>query len=318
MDEKTDGKNLVHKSVLLEESIHLLNLSPGKKIIDATFGGGGHSRSILEAIGPGGKLLAIDWDRENLEKMSGSFGKYGESFVPVWGNFSHVAKLASATNFPIPVDGILLDLGFSSLQMDDRTRGFSFQSDSKLDMRGDRTRPLSAWDVVNFYKVDELSRIFRSFGEERKAFVIAKAIVEYRKEKPIDTALELSALVERTVGGRKGSRIHPATRIFQAIRIEVNGELDNLERVLEASIDLLAVGGRLVVISFHSLEDRIVKNFFKKHSVSCVCPPRFPICRCGQRKNLEIITKKPVVPTGEEVDINRRSRSAKLRAAERI
>jgi 16S rRNA (cytosine1402-N4)-methyltransferase len=283
---------------MVKEAMKVLNPIPGGTYVDATIGPGGHSEAILTLIGTGGKLIGVDRDSEALkiveEKLS------DKRVILRKGNFSEMENLLNEEGIT-EVDGILLDLGISMVQMKDIERGLSFISNKRLDMRMDREQPLSAWDVVNRYPVKELERIFREFGEERLSRKIAEAIVRERRIRPIDTCSALSEIVERVYGGR--GRVHPATKTFQALRIEVNKELEELQKGLNSSIRIMKTGGRLCVISYHSLEDRIVKHF---------------IARSSKEGSLRVITKKPLTPGSEEIRSNPSSRSAKLRAAERI
>lgn len=289
---------IMHLPVMVKEAIMVLNPISGGTYVDATIGPGGHSEAILKLIDTGGKLIGIDRDNEALriaqERLS------DKRAILRKGNFSDMENLLNKEGIT-EVDGILFDLGISMVQMKDIERGLSFISDKRLDMRMDREQPLSARDVVNRYPVKELERIFREFGEERLSRKIAEAIVRERRIKPIDTCSALSEIVER-VYGRRG-RVHPATKTFQALRIEVNRELEELRKGLDSSVKILKKGGRLCVISYHSLEDRIAKHF---------------IARSSKDGFLRVITKKPVTPGHEEIRSNPSSRSAKLRAAERI
>lgn len=306
-----------HQPVMLAEAIDHLQVRPGGRYIDATFGGGGHSRAILEASAPDGRVLALDADPEAIRRSAPLADAYADRFVIRQGNFSQIATLARAAGFDA-VDGVLMDLGFSSFQIDDPRRGFSFQAAGPLDMRFDPTAPLSAREIVNTWPEEELVQILFDYGEESRARRIARAIVTARRERPIETTDELAALVERAVGGRRGRAIHPATKTFQALRIAVNRELEVLEQGLNGALDLLAPGGRLVVIAFHSLEDRMVKQFFRTEATDCICPPKTPICVCGHQARLRIVTSKAVQPSETERAFNPRSRSARLRAAERL
>jgi 16S rRNA (cytosine1402-N4)-methyltransferase len=283
---------------MVKEAMKVLNPIPGGIYVDATIGPGGHSEAILTLIGAGGKLIGIDRDNEALRIVQKKLSD--KRVILRKGNFSDMENLLNKDGIT-EVDGILFDLGISMVQMKDTERGLSFISDKRLDMRMDREQPLSAWDVVNRYPVKELERIFREFGEERLSRKIAEAIVRERRIRPIDTCSALSEIVER-VYGRRG-RVHPATKTFQALRIEVNKELEELQKGLDSSIRIMKKGGRLCVISYHSLEDRIVKHF---------------IARSSKEGSLRVITKKPLTPKSEEIRSNPSSRSAKLRAAERI
>lgn len=306
--------DLTHTPVLLEETLDLLNLEANKKVIDGTLGLGGHSEAILKKIGPKGRLMAFDQDGKNLEAAKKRLKKYEKQITFIHSNFEHLAENASEHHFQ--PDAILLDLGLSSPHIDDPQRGFSFMKEGPLDMRFDKRQTLTAEKVVNSYSEKDLADIIFHYGEERRSRPIARAIVQARKVAPIKTTTQLAEIIAKTVRGK--SRIHPATQTFQALRIYVNRELEVLEKVLEDAVKLLKKGGRLVVISYHSLEDRIVKNFFRDQTKNCICPKELPICQCNFEKTLYILTRKPIIPTGIEVSQNPRSRSAKLRAAERL
>jgi 16S rRNA (cytosine1402-N4)-methyltransferase len=306
------GDKLSHTPVLYQEVLAGLRIKPGGRYIDATVGSGGHARGILMASAPDGELLGIDADPTAVALARQQLAEFGKRVILVQGNFAGLEGIALRYGL-CPVDGILLDLGFSSMQLEAAGRGFSFQLDGPLDMRFDPSQTTTAADLVNTLSVEELAGILSRYGEEPQARRIARAIVA---ERPINTTGELAALVERTVGRR--GRIHPATRTFQALRIAVNDELECLAEALPQALRLLAPGGRLVIISFHSLEDRLVKEFFRKQARDCLCPPEAPICTCGHRAALGIVTKKPIRPSAEEVTANPRSRSAKLRIAYRL
>ncbi len=305
-----------HRPVLVNEVLTLLDPREGGVFLDATLGGGGHAEEILKRIGPSGKLIGIDRDAEAIEFARMRLGAMDGQTTLIEGNFGELESILSEVGVS-ELDGALFDLGVSSHQLD-APRGFSFQRDEPLDMRmGKDAR--SAADIVNQYSESELERIIREYGEERYARRVAKAIVRRRAEKPYRTTAELAdAVVSAIPGGGRWQDIHPATRTFQAIRIEANGELDAIEKALPVAIDALKIGGVIVVISFHSLEDRIAKTVFRRLSGKCECPPRMPQCQCGARKMLEILTRKPIVPSAEEIADNPRSRSSKLRAARRV
>lgn len=303
-----------HRPVLLNEAIEALAVRPGRWYVDGTVGLGGHAAAILEASSPDGRLLGIDADPDALVTARERLAHFGERVRLVRGNFRDLAVIARAEGFA-PVAGVLLDLGVSSFQLGPAGRGFSFLWDQPLDMRMDPDQPISARDIVNSYTAQELADLISRYGEERRGRVIARAIVRAR---PITTTVQLARVVEQAVG-RARSRIHPATRTFQALRIAVNRELDALTAALRAAHDLLeAPGGRLVVISFHSLEDRIVKEFLRRASRDCLCPPQTPVCVCGHRATLRLLTRGAVVPSPAEVAANPRARSARLRAAVRL
>lgn len=309
----------MHKSVLLQETIENLQLTKGNLVIDATCGAGGHTIEAVKKIGSSGRVLAIDRDEKALELASSVFR--GENVTFQQGQMADIAKIAQKNGFN-KVDAILADLGVSSMQLNEPARGFSLKSRGVLDMRMDQNTGINAYDVVNNYSEDDLARIFRLYGEERKSRLVAKAIVMARKKEQIRKTDQLAEVVRGVIKNNSKSRVlksklDPATKVFQAIRIEVNQELKQLELALPQMVGLLNPGGRLAIISFHSLEDRIVKNFFREAAKECVCPPEFPSCRCDHRKSLEIVTRKPIRPTEEEIRLNPRSRSAKLRVAEK-
>jgi 16S rRNA (cytosine1402-N4)-methyltransferase len=301
-----------HIPVLLDEVLEGLSPLPGQRLIDGTVGAGGHTEAILKAVAPHGQVLALDADPSALEIARQRLAAYGDRVRFVNANFAQLAAVARGLDF-FPVHGVLLDLGLSSMQLDAVERGFSFQSAGPLDMRYDPNSPTTAADLVNNLAQDELADLIYRFGEERRSRAIARAIVAAR---PLHTTHQLAEVVARAVGGRRGGRLHPATRTFQALRIAVNDELDALRAALPAAMSILAPGGRLAVISFHSLEDRIVKEFFRRESRDCICPPEQPVCTCGHRATLHIITPKPITVTSTEAALNPRARSAKLRVAE--
>lgn len=305
-----------HQPVLLEETIGLLlpALEQGGVVVDATLGRGGHARRILEAQ-PAASLIGIDRDPTALEACRADLASFASRVRFVRDDFSGLAAVLERLGVP-SVRGVLLDLGVSSPQLDEEARGFSFRSSGPLDMRMDPSAPLSAADVVNDYTFEELKRVIGTYGEERFAGRVAKAIVAHR---PIATTGRLAEVVaEAMPGASRRSKGHPARRTFQAIRIEVNDELGALTSVLPQVVDVLEPGGRACVISYHSLEDRIVKRFFNDVAGNCTCPPDFPVCTCGARAQVRILTRKPVRPSSAEVTANPRSSAAKLRAVERI
>lgn len=309
---------LTHQPVLLHETLDLLNLEANTQIIDGTLGLGGHSLEILKKIGAKGKILAFDQDERNLKVAKERLKKYEKQVIFVHDNFENLLKQAKKHKFT--PDAILLDLGLSSPHIEDPERGFSFMKEGPLDMRFDKRQKLTAYQVVNSTPEKELADIIYHYGEERQSRKIARRIVEARKRKKIETTTELAEIIENRREAKSGKRkgIHPATLTFQALRIYVNRELEVLEKTLEDSISLLAPGGRLVIIAYHSLEDRIVKNFFRNQTKNCICPKELPICQCNFKKTLYILTRKPIIPSRLEVSENPRSRSAKLRAAERL
>ena len=306
-----------HTPVLLDEALNFLTPRRGGHYIDATFGGGGHSRAILEHSSPDGQLLALDADPEAIARAERLAERFPGRLRAAHGNFRDIARLATENHFS-RVDGILMDLGLSSYQLDQAERGFSFRYAAPLDMRFDRGHGLSAADIVNNWDETDLARVIFEYGEETRSRPISRAILAERSRQPIATTDRLASIVERAVGGRRGRAIHPATRTFQALRIAVNDELQALREGLVGAVELLASSGRLVVISFHSLEDRIVKNFFRDEATDCICPPGTPVCVCDHRARLRILTRKVVQSSPAEETLNPRSRSAKLRAAERL
>ena len=309
-----------HLPVLAKEVLVMLAPAPGSLQIDATLGGGGHTERILEATTPDGRLLGLDADGAAIARVAGRLHpRFGDRLVLRQANFRELAAVASEAGFG-SVDGCLFDLGLSSFQLADTDRGFGFRAGGPLDMRFDTTRGVPASELLATLDAAELTALFRRYGEEPKAGRIARAIVDARATAPVRTAEELAALVERVVPAnpRKPRRTHPATRVFQALRIAVNEELDALEAGLAAAIDLLRPGGRLVVLSYHSLEDRIVKRFFAAERRGCVCPPAFPVCVCGRSPRLRLVTTPSITPSADEVAANPRSRSARLRAVERL
>ncbi len=302
-----------HIPVLPDEVISGLRVEPGSRIIDATVGGGGHAAEILAASAPDGQLLGLDRDPAALEVAKERLAPYEGRFELVHASFADLREVAEAHNF-VPVEGILFDLGLSSLQLGDAERGFSFMSEGPLDMRFDPTSggPTAA-DLVNTLSAEALADILYEYGEERQSRRIAKAIVEAR---PVHTTGELTDVIAEEVGRRRG-RLHPATLTFQALRIAVNEELTAVKAALPQAVEILEAGGRLAVIAFHSLEDRIVKRFMRRESKDCICPRELPICTCDHEATLNVMTKKPIRPTEEEAAVNPRSRSARLRIAER-
>ncbi len=301
-----------HEPVLINEVLKDLVVKSTGWYVDCTVGLGGHSRAILDATEPEGQLLGLDADSESLEQARKNLSRFGDRVRLVHGNFRDLRQIA-LRNGVQQANGVLMDLGLSSWQLAAAERGFSFQQDASADMRFDRTQGLSAADLVNTLSEEDIAALLWRYGEEPRARRIARALVEAR---PIRTTGELVDIVCR-VASRRG-KIHPATRTFQGLRIGVNRELEALEEALPQAIAILAPGGRLAVISFHSLEDRIVKQFFRREAKDCICPPRSPGCVCGHHATLRVITKKPISPSEEEVARNPRARSAKLRVAERL
>jgi 16S rRNA (cytosine1402-N4)-methyltransferase len=295
-----------------------LQLKPNSNVIDGTLGGGGHTCAILERTAPNGIVVGFDRDRDTLQNTSKLLQEFGERFVPIHDSYANITEYADALQRAQPLDGILLDLGLSSFQMDSPDRGFSYRFESPLDMRFDTTRGETAADLLNSQSEEALRNIFRQYGEVQRANALARVVVERRAAQPFVTTLDLLAAVEQVSGGWQRRSLHPATQVFQALRIAVNHELDQLEQFLPVALTVLASGGRLAVISFHSLEDRIVKQFMVDSMRDCVCPPEFPECRCDHRAVAKRVTKKPIIPTPEEIAQNPRSRSAKLRIIEKI
>jgi 16S rRNA (cytosine1402-N4)-methyltransferase len=309
-----------HLPVLVDEVMLMLAPASGSLQIDATLGGGGHTERILEATNPDGRLLGLDADGAAVARVDGRLRpRFGDRLVLRQANFRELRTVAPEAGFG-SVDGMLFDLGLSSFQLVDADRGFGFRTGGPLDMRFDTTRGVPAAELLATLDRIELSALFKRYGEEPQANRIANAIVAARATAPVATAEELAALVERVAPGnpRVRRRIHPATRVFQALRIAVNAELDALSDALAASIDLLRPGGRLVVLSYHSLEDRIVKRFFADERRGCVCPPEVPVCVCGRNPRLRLVTRPSLTPTADEIAANPRARSARLRAAERL
>ena len=305
-----------HVSVLVPEAIGFLRPAPGGRYIDGTLGGGGHSEAILAASAPDGQVLGMDRDDEAIVAARARLHEFGARVVARQASFSEVREVLAEIGW-VGADGMILDLGVSSWQIDAPERGFSFRLGGRLDMRMDRRQSLDAFQLVNTATAEELTRIFRDYGEEPRARRIAERIVAERKQRSIESTDELARLVEAVKGGRRRDH-HPATQVFQALRIAVNQELDQLEHFLADGFDVLRRGGRLVIISFHSLEDRLVKNAFRRWSRSCLCPPRALVCQCGWSQKVKILTKRPVVPGDAETASNPRARSAKLRAVERV
>lgn len=306
-----------HRPVLLDETVDLLNCSSGGLFVDGTLGGGGHAAWLLKKC-PQARLIGIDRDEDALAAAKKSLEAYGERLTLVRDNFRNMAEILRGLGVE-GVEGIMLDLGVSSYQFESAGRGFSFRFEARLDMRMDNRQAFSAYDIVNGYTEQELERIFREFGEEDNARRIARNIVRAREGKPVETTGDLVRIVVDAVPRRFHSRsIHPATKVFQALRIAVNEELESLDEGLQGGFESLRPGGRMAVISFHSLEDRRVKTFFRELSTGCVCPPRIPRCVCNQVPRARLVTRKAVTPSEDEVRENPRARSAKLRAIEKI
>lgn len=313
-----ENVNFEHVSVLLKECIEGLNIKANGVYVDGTLGGAGHSRHIAERLAEGGRLIGIDQDENAIKAATENLKEYMDRVTLVRDNFSNLNEVLKDLGID-KIDGILLDLGVSSHQLDEAERGFSYMQDAPLDMRMDNRGDFTAKDVVNKYSEAELTRIIKEYGEDNWAKRIASFIVQYRQEREIETTHELVEIIKKAIpkGARKDGP-HPAKRTFQAIRIEVNRELEIIEDTIQVATKHLNEGGRICIITFHSLEDRIVKNAYKKLSDPCTCPPQFPVCKCNSVKELEIITRKPIAPSEEELEFNPRSRSAKLRIAEKV
>lgn len=302
-----------HIPVLLEETIQALAVQPGGRYIDCTLGGGGHAAAILEHSSPGGQLLGIDADPKAIKIAGVRLEAYSDSALLINENFANLEAIGYKYDF-YPVHGILFDLGLSSLQLNGNGGGFSFQHDAPLDMRLNPSQEVTAADIINTSSETELTHLIKTYGEEGYSHQIAHRIVQ---ERPIKTTLHLARTIEQAIGRRRG-KIHPATKTFQALRIVVNQELEHLEAALKQAINLLGFEGRLVVISYHSLEDRIVKQFMQRESRDCICPPGTPTCVCQHNASLRLVRRKVVTPSPEEIMLNPRSRSARLRVAEHI
>ncbi len=304
----------VHIPVMVAEAIEALAVRPGGRYVDCTVGGGGHAQAILEAASPGGMLLGIDADPEALAAARERLAPFGDRALLWEANFAQVEDVCREIGF-VPAQGILFDLGLSSLQLDEAERGFSFQREGPLDMRFSPKQTLTAADIVNNYTEEELAELFRRYGEERQSRRIARSIVQ---DRPFFTTTQLAKAIEQAVGRGARDVLHPATRTFQALRIAVNEELAQLAAALHQAHGLLGFGTRLVVISYHSLEDRIVKDYLRRESTDCLCPPGTPICVCGHRASLRLVSRRALRPSAAEVSANPRSRSARLRVAERL
>ena len=306
-----------HKSVLLYETVDSLNIRPDGIYVDGTLGGGGHAYEVCKRLGEHGRLIGIDQDADAIAAASARLSEFQDKVTVVRSNYENIASVLHDLGIE-KVDGISLDLGVSSYQLDTASRGFTYREDAPLDMRMDQRNPQTAADIVNNYSEMELYRIIRDYGEDRFAKNIAKHIVRQRQEKPYETTGELIETIKAAIPAKvRATGGHPAKRTFQAIRIELNHELDVLNRSIDTMIDLLNPGARLSIITFHSLEDRIVKKRFRDNENPCICPPEFPVCMCGRKSKGTVITRKPVVPGEEELEYNKRSKSSKLRVFER-
>ena len=307
------GLELHHKPVMVPEVLKALGVQPGGRYIDGTLGEGGHAEAILRACEPGGQVIGLDADHEAVAVATDRLRGHGTAFLALAANFRDIRRIALSYDFA-PVHGVLLDLGVSSLQLDAEARGFSFRRRDPLDMRFSLNQPVTAADIVNGYSQGELADLIFRLGEERGARRIAAAIVAAR---PVSTSADLAEVVVRAVRGPR-RRLHPATKTFQALRIAVNEELSALETALDQAISLLGHGGRLVVLAYHSLEDRIVKNAMRREASDCICQPGMPVCRCGHLATVRLVSRRAAKPATAEVASNPRSRSARLRVVERI
>lgn len=306
-----------HKSVLLEETVDSLDIKPDGIYVDGTLGGGGHASLVCSRLSDKGRLIGIDQDADAIKAASERLAPFGDKVTIVRSNYENIASVLSELGIE-KVDGIYLDLGVSSYQLDTVERGFTYREDAPLDMRMDQRNTQTAADIVNTYSEMDLFRIIRDYGEDRFAKNIAKHIVRVRAEKPFETTGELIEVIKAAIPAKvRATGGHPAKRTFQALRIELNHELDVLNRSIDTMIGLLNPGGRLSIITFHSLEDRIVKTRFKNNENPCICPPGFPVCMCGKKSKGSVVTRKPIVPSEQEIEENKRSKSSKLRVFEK-
>ena len=321
MNKEAENIEFKHYSVMLKETVDGLDIKPDGIYVDCTLGGGGHSSEILRRLtemGGSGKLISIDRDPEAIEAAGKRLACFGERSIIRRGNFCEAPQILDSLGIE-KIDGVTADLGVSSRQLDESSRGFSYMQDAPLDMRMSKGEGMSAYDVVNGYSEEDLKRIIYSYGEEKFSSRIASFIVEARAKKLIESTLELSEIIKNAIPAKfRKDGPHPAKRTFQALRIEVNGELDVIDKVINGLFPYLASKGRMSFISFHSLEDRIIKHTFLSHTEGCTCPKDFPVCVCGKKPEAQIITKKPILPSEEELEENPRSRSAKLRVLEKL
>ena len=307
-----------HVSVLLDETIENLDIKPDGIYVDGTLGGAGHAREVCKRLGENGRFIGIDQDEEAIAVSTKRLEEFGEKVTIVKNNYVHMKQVLQAQGID-KVDGIVLDLGVPSYQLDNAERGFSYMEDAPLDMRMDREQPITAKDIVNRYPEAELVRIIKDYGEERYARNIARNILREREKKEIETTGQLVDIIRSSMPAKaRNGKGHPAKRTFQAIRIECNQELEVLREALDDMIELLNEGGRLCIITFHSLEDRMVKNSFRKAEQPCTCPPDFPVCVCGKKSKGKVVTRKPILPSEEEIKENSRSKSAKLRVFKKV
>ena len=307
-----------HFSVLLEECIENLDIKPNGIYVDGTAGGAGHSSKIAQKLGEGGLLITIDQDEDAIAVITERLAPYGDKVKIVRDNFSNIKSVLESLGIE-SIDGLLLDLGVSSYQLDTAERGFSYMANAPLDMRMDNRAARSAYNVINDYSADELKKIIYDFGEERFAPKIVAGIIKAREEAPIETTGELVEIIKKSIPSfARREELSSVKRVFQAVRIEVNRELDVIAPTIEAAVNMMKPGGRIVIITFHSLEDRIVKQTFASLASGCTCPKDFPVCVCGNKPKVKILTKKPILPSEAELAVNSRSKSAKLRVAEKI
>ncbi len=314
---ESNSNDFRHYSVMLTETVDGLNVKPDGIYVDCTLGGGGHAFEVLSRMNNKGRYIGIDQDSDAIVAASRRLERFSERLTVIRSNYEDIAEVTERLGIK-KVNGILLDLGVSSWQLDSAERGFSYKQEAPLDMRMDQRMNKTAYDIVNGYSKEELCRVIRDYGEDRFAGNIAKHITEAREERPIKTTTELAEIVKAAIPAKfRSGKGHPAKQTFQAIRIELNRELEVLENTLDTMVELLESEGRLCIITFHSLEDRIVKNAFRRFENPCTCPPDFPVCICGAKSRGKVITGKPIVPSEKEINENPRSKSAKLRIFEK-